>query len=128
MFKKTTSLKFNLKLFFSNNKIVIFRDSLSNNLVDFVFFSDPESISKWKTTVTILSAMIEVCKRTNNRPYLLLFVRYVPQVIRMFLSKGMPILDHNLKYQREDVQNIVQSFQSMSFFTFLDIFIIILIL
>lgn len=40
-----------------------------------------------------------------------LFLRYMPQLIKQFLNHGMPILEHNLKYQTDDVTSILKMMQ-----------------
>lgn len=36
----------------------------------------------------------------------------MPLLIKQFLNIGMPILEHNLKYQTDDVTSIVKMMQS----------------
>lgn len=39
----------------------------------------------------------------------------MPILLKFFLNLGMPILEHNLKYQTEDVTKILKMMQGINF-------------
>jgi hypothetical protein len=44
----------------------------------------------------------------------------MPTIIKQFLNTGMPILEHNLKYQTDDITNILKMMQSKKLFYYID--------
>lgn len=54
---------------------------------------------------------MQICKTLKAYANIQLFLRYMPLLIRHFLNIGMPIIEHNLKYQTDDVTSILKMMQ-----------------
>lgn len=55
---------------------------------------------------------MQICKTLKMKTVIQIFLRYMPLLIKQFLNTGMPILEHNLKYQTDDVTSILKMMQS----------------
>jgi len=55
---------------------------------------------------------VQICKILKTKTTIQLFLRYMPLLIKQFVNIGMPILEHNLKYQPDDVTSILKMMQS----------------
>lgn len=73
--------------------------------------SDPKRIKVWYNIASNVQKLVQICKTLKTNPTILLFLRYMPLLIRQFLNIGMPILEHNLKYQTDDVTSILKMMQ-----------------
>lgn len=57
--------------------------------------------------------MVHICKTLNAKTNILIFLRCMPILLRLFLNSGIPILEHNLKYQSEDITKAVKLMQGI---------------
>ncbi|KAL6438774.1 hypothetical protein ACFW04_004639 [Cataglyphis niger] len=73
--------------------------------------SDPERIKVWHNIASNVQKLVHICKILKTNANIQLFLRYMPSLIRQFLNIGMPILEHNLKYQTDDVTSILKMMQ-----------------
>ncbi|XP_018406104.1 PREDICTED: Fanconi anemia group D2 protein homolog [Cyphomyrmex costatus] len=74
--------------------------------------SDSKRIKIWHNITLNVQKLVQICKTLKTKTTIQLFLRYMPQLIKQFLNFGMPILEHNLKYQTDDVTNILKMMQS----------------
>ncbi|EZA54061.1 hypothetical protein DMN91_000826 [Ooceraea biroi] len=74
--------------------------------------SDPKRIKVWHSIVSNVQKLVQICKTLKTKSLIQLFLRYMPLLIKQFLNVGMPILEHNLKYQTDDVTSILKMMQS----------------
>nr|XP_012219220.1 PREDICTED: Fanconi anemia group D2 protein homolog isoform X1 [Linepithema humile] len=74
--------------------------------------SDPKRIKIWHNIALNVQKLVLICKSSKTNTNIQLFLRYMPTIIKQFLSTGMPILEHNLKYQTDDITNILKMMQS----------------
>lgn len=74
--------------------------------------SDPKRIQVWRNVASNIQKLIQICKTLKRKATVQLFLRYMPLLIKQFLNTGMPILEHNLKYQTDDVISILKIMQS----------------
>ncbi|XP_032687393.1 Fanconi anemia group D2 protein isoform X2 [Odontomachus brunneus] len=73
--------------------------------------SDPKRIKVWFTIASSVQKLVHICKTLKTKANIQLFLRYMPQLIRQFLNLGMPVLEHNLKYQTNYVTSILKMMQ-----------------
>ncbi|TGZ58167.1 Fanconi anemia group D2 protein [Temnothorax longispinosus] len=73
--------------------------------------SDPKRIKVWHNITSNVQKLVQICKTLQTKPTIRLFLRYMPLLIKQFLNTGMPILEHNLKYQTDDVTSILKMMQ-----------------
>ncbi|XP_077272811.1 Fanconi anemia complementation group D2 [Temnothorax americanus] len=74
--------------------------------------SDPKRIKVWHNITSNVQKLVQICKTLQTKPTIRLFLRYMPLLIKQFLNTGMPILEHNLKYQTDDVTSILKMMQN----------------
>ncbi|KAF7395961.1 hypothetical protein HZH68_010011 [Vespula germanica] len=72
---------------------------------------DPERVEIWLNVATNVQKMVHICKTLNAKTNILIFLRCMPILLRLFLNSGIPILEHNLKYQSEDITKVVKLMQ-----------------
>lgn len=85
------------------------------NLHVYPLFRDPRRIQIWRNVASNIQKLIQICKTLRGKAIIQLFLRYMPLLIKQFLNTGMPILEHNLKYQTDDVISILKIMQSKKF-------------
>ncbi|XP_039315718.1 Fanconi anemia group D2 protein homolog isoform X4 [Solenopsis invicta] len=73
--------------------------------------SDPERIKVWHNVASNVQKLVQICKTLKTKTIIQLFLQYMPPLIKQFLNTGMPILEHNLKYQTDDVTAILKMMQ-----------------
>ncbi|XP_029669921.1 Fanconi anemia group D2 protein isoform X4 [Formica exsecta] len=73
--------------------------------------SDPKRIKIWHNIASNVQKLVQICKILKTNANIQLFLRYMPLLTRQFLNIGMPILEHNLKYQTDDVTSILKMMQ-----------------
>ncbi|OXU24206.1 hypothetical protein TSAR_016545 [Trichomalopsis sarcophagae] len=73
--------------------------------------SDPERIRVWMDVGLCLEKMANICKANKNNSYLVLFLRYTTILYQKILSSGMKLLETNVKYQSEEVLEVIKLFQ-----------------
>ncbi|XP_019699330.1 Fanconi anemia group D2 protein isoform X2 [Harpegnathos saltator] len=73
--------------------------------------SDPKKIKIWYIVASNVQKLVQICKTLKTKANIQLFLRYMPQLIKQFLNLGMPILEHNLKYQTDDITSILKMMQ-----------------
>ncbi|XP_011267104.1 Fanconi anemia group D2 protein [Camponotus floridanus] len=73
--------------------------------------SDPKRIKVWYSIASNVQKLVQICKTLKTNVNIQLYLRYMPLVIKQFLNIGMPILEHNLKYQTDDVTCILKMMQ-----------------
>lgn len=56
-----------------------------------------------------------MCKTLTTKNNILIFLKHMPILLKLFLSLGMPVLEYNLKYQTEDVTKILKMMQGINF-------------
>lgn len=81
------------------------------NLLIKLSFRDPKRIKVWYNIASNVQKLVQICKTLKTNVNIQLFLRYMPLVIKQFLNIGMPILEHNLKYQTDDVTSILKMMQ-----------------
>ncbi|KYN44497.1 Fanconi anemia group D2 protein [Trachymyrmex septentrionalis] len=74
--------------------------------------SDPKRIKIWHNITLNVQKLVQICKTLKTNTIIQLFLRYMPMLIKQFLNIGMPIFEYNLKYQTDDVTNILKMMQS----------------
>lgn len=84
---------------------------MSLNLLIKLLFRDPKRIKIWHNIASNVQKLMQICKTLKTNANIQLFLKYMPFLIRQFLNIGMPILEHNLKYQTEDVTSILKMMQ-----------------
>lgn len=72
---------------------------------------DSERIEIWNSVTTGVQGIIEICKTMELKPNWLLFLKYIPTLLKLFITCGMPVLEHNLKYHVDEVTGIVKKLQ-----------------
>jgi hypothetical protein len=77
-----------------------------------MFSRDPKRIKIWHNVASNVQKLVQICKTLKTKPHIQLFLRYMPLLIKQFLNIGMPIFEHNLKYQTNDVTAILKMMQS----------------
>ncbi|XP_011707462.1 PREDICTED: Fanconi anemia group D2 protein homolog [Wasmannia auropunctata] len=82
------------------------------NISLLVVNSDQKRIKVWHNITSNVQKLVQICKTLKTKTTIRLFLRYMPQLIKQFLNIGMPILEHNLKYQTDDVTRILKMMQS----------------
>lgn len=75
-------------------------------------FRDPERIHVWLVVGTCLDKIANICKANKNNAYLVLFLRYATILYQTILTSGMKLLETNIKYQSEEVLEVIKLFQS----------------
>jgi len=83
-----------------------------SNLLIKPFFRDPKRIKIWHNITSNVQKLVQICKILKTKTTIQLFLRYMPLLIKQFVNIGMPILEHNLKYQTDDVTSILKMMQS----------------
>lgn len=73
--------------------------------------SDPKRVKIWHNIASNIQKLMQICKTLKTKANIQLYLRYMPQLVRQFLNNGMPILEHNLKYQTDDVTGILKMMQ-----------------
>lgn len=96
---------------FSLEKLVNINTNLLNLLIKHFFFRDPKRIKVWHNIASNVQKLMHICKILKTNANIQLFLRYMPPLIRQFLNIGMPILEHNLKYQTDDITSILKMMQ-----------------
>ncbi|XP_024939928.1 Fanconi anemia group D2 protein isoform X2 [Cephus cinctus] len=82
------------------------KSSLDSNNQD-----ERKQIEIWLKTVKILEKMVDICNSLSIQANLPIILHYTTVVLNFFVKKGMSILEHYLKYQMNDVIQIVKSMQ-----------------
>ncbi|XP_017797384.1 PREDICTED: Fanconi anemia group D2 protein [Habropoda laboriosa] len=72
---------------------------------------DPDRIKLWHKVATNVQTLVQICKTLTTKNNVLIFFKNMPMILKLFLNLGMPILEHNLKYQPEDVTKILKMMQ-----------------
>lgn len=72
---------------------------------------DPERVDIWLKVGTNVQKMVQICKILNIKTNILIFLRCMPILLRLFLNSGIPILEYNLKYQSAEITKIVKLMQ-----------------
>ncbi|KAK2582685.1 hypothetical protein KPH14_004959 [Odynerus spinipes] len=72
---------------------------------------DPDRVKIWLQVATNIQEMVQICKTLKTKTNILIFLRCMPILLRLFLSSGIPILEYNLKYQMEDITKLVKLMQ-----------------
>ncbi|OAD52770.1 Fanconi anemia group D2 protein [Eufriesea mexicana] len=73
---------------------------------------DPKRIELWYEVAKNVQKLVQICKTLTSKNNVLIFLKHMPILLKSFLNLGMPILEHNLKYQAEDVTKILKMMQS----------------
>lgn len=76
-------------------------------------FRDPERVEIWLNVAINVKKMVHICKTLNTKNNILIFLRCMPLLLRLFLNSGIPILEHNLKYQSEEITKLVKLMQGI---------------
>ncbi|XP_043521887.1 Fanconi anemia group D2 protein homolog isoform X2 [Frieseomelitta varia] len=72
---------------------------------------DPKRIDLWYEVATNVQKLVQICKTLTTKSNILIFLKHMPILLKSFLNLGMPILEHNLKYQTEEVTKILKMMQ-----------------
>ncbi|CAL7944778.1 unnamed protein product [Xylocopa violacea] len=72
---------------------------------------DPKRIDLWYEVATNVQKLVQICKMLTTKSNILIFLKYMPILLKSFLNLGMPILEHNLKYQVDEVTKILKMMQ-----------------
>ncbi|XP_003402300.2 Fanconi anemia group D2 protein [Bombus terrestris] len=72
---------------------------------------DPKRIGVWYEVAKNVQKLVQICKTLTTKNNLLIFLKYMPILLKSFLNLGMPVLEHNLKYQTEEVTKILKMMQ-----------------
>lgn len=72
---------------------------------------DPKRIEIWYEVAENVQKLVQICKTLTTKNNILIFLKNMPILLKFFLNLGMPILEHNLKYQTEDVTKILKMMQ-----------------
>ncbi|CAK9805328.1 Fanconi anemia group D2 protein homolog [Anthophora plagiata] len=72
---------------------------------------DPKRIKLWLEVAKNVQTLVQICKTLTTKNNVLIFLKNMPIILKSFLNLGMPILEHNLKYQPEDVTKILKMMQ-----------------
>ncbi|XP_076295821.1 fancd2 isoform X1 [Lasioglossum baleicum] len=72
---------------------------------------DPKRIEVWDEAASNIQKLVQICKTLTTKNNVLIFLKHMPILLRYFLNLGMPILEHNLKYQTDDVTKILKMIQ-----------------
>ncbi|XP_046474215.1 Fanconi anemia group D2 protein isoform X1 [Neodiprion pinetum] len=72
---------------------------------------DGERIQIWNSVATGVQRIVRICKMMEVKANWLLFLQRIPVLLRLFITSGMPVLEHNLKYHVEEVTGIVKQLQ-----------------
>ncbi|KOX76250.1 Fanconi anemia group D2 protein like protein [Melipona quadrifasciata] len=76
---------------------------------------DPKRIDLWYEVATnVQKLVVQICKTLTTKNNILIFLKHMPILLKSFLNLGMPILEHNLKYQTEEVTKILKMMQAKS--------------
>ncbi|XP_046358167.2 Fanconi anemia group D2 protein-like [Haliotis rufescens] len=70
-----------------------------------------ERLLQWNSAVRILHIFVNLIKTFDGRSNMGTALKYGRMFLEVFLRQGMPLLDCMFKTNREDVQNLLKSFQ-----------------
>ncbi|KAE8746145.1 hypothetical protein FOCC_FOCC007146 [Frankliniella occidentalis] len=73
--------------------------------------SSAEQIKAWTVVFKVLEGMVEITQDFTGRPYLAAMLKHGQILLKLFLDKGMPILDGSLRNNTEEVMAILRSSQ-----------------
>lgn len=63
--------------------------------------------------------MTKICKTMNLKTCTSAYLRSMTNLVKLFLTTGMPVLEVNLKFQVSEVEKIVKGIQSEFTFSFI---------
>ncbi|XP_076664603.1 fancd2 [Andrena cerasifolii] len=72
---------------------------------------DPQRIELWSEVAVNVQKLVHISKTLMAKSNILIFLKHMPVLLKFFLNLGMPILEHNLKYQTDDVTKILKLMQ-----------------
>ncbi|XP_078052345.1 Fanconi anemia complementation group D2 isoform X2 [Augochlora pura] len=72
---------------------------------------DPKRIKLWDEVASNIQKLVQICKTLTTKNNVLIFLKHMSIILKYFLNQGMPILEHNLKYQTDDVTKILKMIQ-----------------
>ncbi|XP_054004824.1 Fanconi anemia group D2 protein homolog isoform X1 [Hylaeus anthracinus] len=72
---------------------------------------DPERIEIWSEVAANVQKLVQISKALTTKNNVLIFMKHMPILLKYFLNLGMPVLEHNLKYQMDDVTRILKMMQ-----------------
>ncbi|KZC11603.1 PREDICTED: Fanconi anemia group D2 protein homolog [Dufourea novaeangliae] len=72
---------------------------------------DSTRIELWGEIASNVQKLVQISKTLTTKNNVLIFLKYMPILLKYFLNVGMPILEHNLKYQIEEVTKILKMMQ-----------------
>ncbi|XP_017884554.1 Fanconi anemia group D2 protein-like [Ceratina calcarata] len=72
---------------------------------------DPKRIELWYEVGINVQKLVQICKTLTTKNNLLIFIKQMSILLKSFLHLGMPVLEHNLKYQTEEVTKILKMMQ-----------------
>ncbi|XP_063989398.1 Fanconi anemia group D2 protein homolog [Diachasmimorpha longicaudata] len=70
-----------------------------------------QKLQVWKAVGKNVQVLVKVCKTIPTRGTLLSYLRLMPNILKMLLNVGMHTLEHNLRYQPEEVTGILKMMQ-----------------
>ncbi|KAK3913826.1 Fanconi anemia group D2 protein [Frankliniella fusca] len=73
-------------------------------------------IKAWSTVFKVLEGMVEITQSFTGRPYLAAMLKHGQILLKLFLDKGMPILEGSLRNNTEEVMSILRSSQTTTRF------------
>ncbi|XP_076181761.1 fancd2 isoform X2 [Ptiloglossa arizonensis] len=72
---------------------------------------DPERIELWYEVAANVQKIVKISKTLTTKNNILIFIKHMPILLKYFLNLGMPILEHNLKYETDAVIKILKMMQ-----------------
>ncbi|XP_076231297.1 fancd2 [Calliopsis andreniformis] len=72
---------------------------------------DPKRIKLWSEVASNVQKLVQISKTLTIKNNILIFLKYMPILLKFFLNLGMPVLEHNLKYQTDDITTILKVMQ-----------------
>lgn len=78
-----------------------------------IFLRDSQRIKIWNTVATGVHRIVKTCKMVELKANWVMFLQYIPTIVKLFISLGMPILEHNLKYHVEEIEGTVKQLQGI---------------
>ncbi|KAG7203733.1 hypothetical protein KM043_013761 [Ampulex compressa] len=73
--------------------------------------TDPERVEVWQHTASNINKLVKISKQLKAKNIILIFLKYMPTLLRFFLNVGMPVLEYNLKYQTEEITGLLKQMQ-----------------
>ncbi|XP_015112984.1 Fanconi anemia group D2 protein [Diachasma alloeum] len=70
-----------------------------------------QKLQVWKAVGKNVQLLVKVCKTIPTRGTLLSYLKLMPNLLKMLLNVGMHTLEHNLRYQPEEVTGILKMMQ-----------------